>query len=382
MPFHARQSSPKSFGEKPDFEPGSSEFVSDINRRNGGLTPGRDDVKIKSWQDAIRAGSVDASSIEKLQRRNPRAAHVFQQATGIGTAFRQFREGIPGQSPLPRRETVGVVAQGQPPVFFPERKGITAVPAGDLGRLQRGLLGAGPTGIDLARKITTGKAPGARSRPFDQVDAKTGEIFKVFPDPTNPNIILSRQPTGINKFDKDAQQLGNILRQSKVPQALASLEKIDREIVTFNKTNRLPGVGILKNLPLSRFFLSNKGKDVRAAVDKLNEIELRILTGAAAPEFESRRINAMNALSSANDADDYVRIYIQQIRPLWKDIVDSSVGGFDRRAVKRWKRNNPFATRIEKFRSRVVSPKTNKDTKAIKDSPVSKLSDEELLSGF
>lgn len=275
----------------------------------------------------------------------------------IAKAFQQFREGVPAQTELGARETIGITAPGQEPIMFPAREAVQGVQAEDVENLQRKLIGIGPEGIALAKELV-GASPKALGRQGSRAKIKqvkthdpSGREFVNFIDPFTGANISEARPTGKNVFDDDVKKLANTLSSQKIPLAIAPLLKVDEFMKKFSETGKIPGVGLLKNLRTAEFFRTPPGKMMANASRRLSELELRILTGAAAPDLEKRRVDVMNALSAANTADDYVRIYSQVLRPLWKDIIENSLGGVNPGVRNRWAQGNVFAGRVNKFLS-------------------------------
>lgn len=78
------------------YEPGTKEYQADLKRRNGGLTPGRDDDLIASYRQAIQSGTMPPEVIDNLIQRNPAASALFnfdRWKGGVLLSARSIRSG-------------------------------------------------------------------------------------------------------------------------------------------------------------------------------------------------------------------------------------------------------------------------------------------------
>jgi|GEM_PF-6179589 len=321
------------------------EFEQDLRKRRGGLRSDRqeDRIQIEELKQSIAQGALTEEQIQAKIHRNPGAATELISASQtperqIGQQF--FSPGRP-------EERRGPLVEGAP---GPEAEGpVQVIPGEDpKADIQGAVLEAMSRGrFDLAKKILSAASPqsGSKARSFkDTVVGEEGEEFTRIISPEGETKLF---PTGTNKFNKDAIQIGKNLSKAKIPQIIGPLKVVSKQINEFSKTGQLKGVGGLKNIPATRLLSSKEGRVIQSAVNRLNEIDLRVLTGAAAPEFEFRRTRAMNGLSAVDSAEDYVNTFRELILPLWQDIIKNSLSGFDERAVELWRKRTPQSKDIE-----------------------------------
>ena len=286
----------------------------------------------------------------------------------------------------PQRQTrVGVpeyiAAPGQERVPFEQLPVETVGGSEDTTETIKKLIAAG--NIDAAAQLAAiygtgkGKASQAKVKTEKIYDAEGNEYIQ-YVDPYTAVPFGEKRATGINRFDKDVNKISSALTAAKVQMVMNPLETVDRGIMVYRRTGKLPGVGYLKNKDISTLFKSKEGLRMQNAVKRISEIELRALTGAAAPDLEKRRVEIMNALSTANSAEDYVDIYTTQLRPLWVDIINAATSTAGPQVRARWARDNPFASKIKAFTTRSF-PSRSKPTK---QKTTKEMSDEELLRNF
>jgi len=295
--------------------------------------------------------------IERIQERGLIGGLLpAEEDVLIQQARQQFREGVPGQPALEERPAMGITAPGAEQIMFPAREEVSGIKAGDVQSLVKNLVAAGPAGIEQAKQISQifglgkGQASQAKIKTRKFFDEETGWQFEQDRDPLTGQPLSQPMKTGLNVYDKPAQEISKRLQSQKIPMAIGPLLKIDKHMKKYVETGELPGVGFVKNIQLTTFFKSPVGLEMQNAARRLGELELRILTGAAAPDLEKRRVDVMNALSAANSSEDYVKIYNTMLRPLWKDIVDNSIGAQNPGVLKRWEQTSTFAPRVQKFR--------------------------------
>jgi len=401
-------------GEGPEFE-------SELRSRRGGADPNRraDRHKIDSAMLAISKGNLSDDQIEALIIRNPRSANLFRTAIPQGRRIaRNFsipaQESQPAIAPVTAQEAIpfadpnaGAFADEAVPGFEAQPEGLfaqaekqviqsqpavaasPAVPATPAGFNREGaaIQAESEGNFALASRIRNSiLRQGSPAKPrFEKVvDDKGDELMiGIGTNPENLGKIISRTPLGTNKFNLDAQKISSNIARSKLSLAMAPLKQVDGFIRRFDQTGKLPGVGFQKNLDIAPWFLTAEGKAFKRARDRLSEIDLRLLSGAATPEFELRRSAAMAAMSAASNANDFVKAYKELVLPLWRDIAANSLGGFDPRAVDRWEATTPRAKDIRLLaEGKPLTPIKRKLPKGTKPKSFGNMSEEELLNAF
>jgi len=283
----------------------------------------------------------------------------------LADAYAQFREGVPAQpgttvgaGPLEG----GFVPTGINPLAeqtmdilgfqTPQRDvgGTPAQPAGDFMDLVTNLTKAGPEGQKLAEslmgKLGVGKAQGSQAavKKVQGVD-ESGYKTVSFVDPLSGQKI-STQRTGEFAFDDQLKAGTKWIQESQIQRVAPALQYLDKGLQDYNAGKGWPGVGRGKNISWTRYALSPEGRRMKAMVQVIQNADLKVMSGGAVTDSEAYRDTLSKALTAANSAEDFAKIYETMIRPMWASSSANIRASFDPRALAELERRNPAAKKF------------------------------------
>jgi hypothetical protein len=146
--------------------------------------------------------------------------------------------------------------------------------------------------------------------------------------------------------ERGAQALGTKLTSNKIPQVGASISMVNDLMGKFLSPKEkggagmaeLPGMGYAKNLPLASMFLSDEGKDMKSAVQRVSNDLLAMYSGLAVtvPESERRALEQMS--DGKFSADDFKRGWPSMVAR-YNAVKNGLIGGFNPKVKQKYTEN-------------------------------------------
>ena len=414
----------KLFGSQPQvIEPGKEselpilqgeEYVQDLNKRNGGLTPGRSEeetLALKNLIDRITSGDLDEQSVQVIAHRNPNARGYLTKAL----EERNKTQAVPNITSQyfnrPDLAPISEINLGQPqvPGIYQKTEVSPAQPQKDDPiSAVRNLIRVGtPEALTAANQIAslygvgekgTSTSPYFGAPQFKQnadgtysagyLNKETKEFeWKQLPKgfippqtqvtftddegnvftgtaPKTPGGIT--KPTGKNVYDTQVKDLSDRIEKNNISRVIEPLKIVDQTISKYG--DEIPGIGNAKNIPVTNYLKTEEGRQVQAAVQALFNIDLKQFSGVAVTEIEERRKRIESALTAANTAADYRKIYETMIRPSWGYIMKNLKAGTNPKALERYKEQGgiDIGGLSDQFTNPISKPKDTPQSKLLR----------------
>lgn len=321
-----------------------NELAADIRRRNGGLAPGRDDDAIKQYSSDILSGAIPQDKVDALIARNPSAAPHFQKVWNMRKQFDIYQKGQP-------EETYGVgagpLASGYVPLEQAQSVTQPAVQSGDIGRLQQSLIGMGPEGLDIARKLGFGSGGGrAASAPTNLIAMRSKGIQTGNPtidamDPKQASEVLGAIQTPINVGDETGSFYiprpeavgGRFTKMKRLPPSInkgineniAAARMLDGLVKATEKNPKAFGAKTI--LPDVLLQMADKqGVDLRADVANIGSLKIHDRSGAAVAAQEFPRLRPF--IPSAGDSPQTVVTKLKGFQRELRRTLEETAAGF------------------------------------------------------
>ena len=357
------------------------EYVQDLNKRNGGLTPGRSEqetLALKNLIDRVSSGDLDKQSLQVIAHRNPNARGYLMEAW----EKRNKSQAVPNITSQyfnrPDLAPVSEINLGQPQAGGYQKTEVSpAQPQKDdpINAVRRLIQVGTPEALTAANQIASLYGVGNKEKStspyfgapqFKQnsdgtysagyLNKETKEFdWKQLPKgflPPQSNVTFTDdagnvftgtmpkapggtlKPTGKNVYDPQVADLADKIDKNNIARVIEPIKIIDKSIAQYG--DNLPGVGNLKNVPVSSYLKTEEGQYIQAAVQTLFNLDLKQFSGVAVTEIEERRKRIETALTAANSAASYRKVYETMIRPSWGYIMKNVTAGVNPKAVDKY----------------------------------------------
>lgn len=193
----------------------------------------------------------------------------------------------------------------------------------------------GQAGAVLAESIRQHNLEDKRSRELAQQAIDAGKYDR---NSTAQQRLLDMEAQRLNQ---QTNKLAQGLTQNKMPQVGMAINTLNNTLSKIDNPDQLPGMGYLKNLPGSAFFLSPEGKNFKSQVQGLTNDLLSMYSGlnVTLPEEERRNLEMMT--SGKYSSSDFVREWPRIIQR-YNAVKNGFLGGFTKETKAQYASNGGF----------------------------------------
>lgn len=313
------------FEDKQIFPLGSREYKDDLEKRNGGLIPGRDNAQIAGYINSYKMGALDESGIDKLIHRNPSSASIFMEAKQekqiISPYLQRGQEAVPflttEEQAFGKPALSGNVAKEAVEARSDVQGAAEALIQSGRPDLAKEYLGLAPDKKGMYGGIRVGVVPGTSKLIEYSVDEKTGKVMEIgtgrpltrgvdyeptvgqtimpvlggglqsFPNRAVPGAPLPSSPTGVQAMPTqgETQQLGAAINANAMGKRMFELVNTDK-VKTGPYEGRKLGLSATTGIGLSK-----EDAELVSLEENLSNALLEAMRGAQVGPKEQEMFN-------------------------------------------------------------------------------------------